>query len=258
MDPATQLSDHRPASDHRWRRTWLLDRRAFIALITCYAGFTALWVLVGVLLTDVFEGNAIVRGDERVSQWFADRRAPRLDDVSTVGSMLADTEVKVAVTTIVVFALFAILRRWKEPLVVAVSLILEAMVFITVTYLVARPRPDVPRLEGSPVDSSFPSGHVAAAVCYAAFGVVVFWHTRAIWIRVFTVLGICLVALAVALARLYAGMHYLSDVIAGVLLGAASVYATVIVIGRAEARHPDHSAMSAGEPAAELEEATWC
>ena len=49
-------------------------------------------------------------------------------------------------------------RRWLEPLVVAVPLIVEAAAFITITFIVRRPRPDVPRLEGSPVDSIVPVG----------------------------------------------------------------------------------------------------
>jgi undecaprenyl-diphosphatase len=101
---------------------------------------------------------------------------------------------------------------------------------------VGRPRPAVPRLDGSPVDSSFPSGHAAAATCYAAMAVVVFWHTRArVWRTVAVVLAV-LVPVIVGVARMYRGMHHLTDVAGGIVLGAATVTITVLVVTRAEAR----------------------
>jgi undecaprenyl-diphosphatase len=117
--------------------------------------------------------------------------------------------------------------------VLIVPLVLEASAFITVTWLVRRPRPDVDRLEGSPVDSSFPSGHTAAATAYAALAVIVFWHTKNRWARV-SVVSLCVAVTAVVgVSRMYRGMHFLSDVMAGVLLGAVSVAISAAILSRA-------------------------
>ncbi len=43
----------------------------------------------------------------------------------------------------------------------------------------------------------------------------------------------------VAVARLYRGMHFLTDVVFGALLGAASVSATVFVLRRAAERRDE-------------------
>lgn len=204
-------------------------------LVGAYVALTALWSAVGWWVKGA-HGTALGRADERIAEWWVDRRTPRLDDLSLAGSLLAETAVKIAVTALVVGVMLWWWRRWREPLVVAVSLVLEAMVFISVTWIVGRPRPDVPRLDGSPVDSSFPSGHAAAAACYAAMAVVVFWHTRRrVW-RAVAVMFAVLVPLAVAVARMYRGMHHLTDVVAGMALGAAAVTITVYVVLRAEAR----------------------
>jgi membrane-associated phospholipid phosphatase len=104
-----------------------------------------------------------------------------------------------------------------------VPLVLEASVLITVTSIVKRPRPHVEQLDGSPLSSSFPSGHVAAAVCYAAVAIVVFWHTRRVWARVLAVAGAIVVPLIVGWARAYRGMHYVSDVVAGIVLGVVTL-----------------------------------
>jgi undecaprenyl-diphosphatase len=189
------------------------------------------------------DNTAIVRTDQRVANWFVPRRTPTLNDWSLVGSYLAETVTKIIVTAIVVVVLLWIVKRWLEPLVVAVSLILEAMVFITVTWIVKRPRPAVEALDTSPVHSSFPSGHTAAAACYAAIAVVVFWHTRKLWIRALAVVVTLAIPIIVGVARMYRGMHYLTDVIAGALLGAASVVVVTLILCRAEdrrRREPDH------------------
>ena len=143
---------------------------------------------------------------------------------------MAETLVKIVVTAVLALVMYAVWRRWVEPLLLALSLILEAAAFITVTWIVGRPRPDVVRLEDSPVGSSFPSGHVAAAAAYSAIAVIVFWHTRSRWARALSVALSIAIPVVVGLSRMYRGMHYLSDVIAGVVLGAVSVAITTKIL----------------------------
>ncbi len=223
-------------SNQRIRDTWLIGKHEAKVLAALYIAFTAVWFVVGWALTSPFKDSWIVRSDQSVAEWFADGRTDGLNSLSYVGSMLSDTLVKIVVTAIIAVAMLMVWRRWLEPLVVVVSLVLEALCFITITTLVGRPRPDVPRLEESPVNSSFPSGHVAAAVAYSAIVVVVFWHTRRRWIRALAVILGVFVPVCVGLARMYRGMHFLSDVVFGALLGGASVLATAVVLRRAAER----------------------
>ena len=175
---------------------------------------------MGWMIVEPLDDSEIVRTDERIANWFVEQRTPALDDWSLFGSLLAETIVKIVVTAIICVVLLWLVKRWLEALVVAVPLILEAMVFITVTWLVDRPRPDVEQVDASPVDSGFPSGHAAAAACYAAIAIVIFWHTRKRWIRALAVVFAAAVPIIVGVARMYRGMHHLTDVVAGVLLGA--------------------------------------
>jgi undecaprenyl-diphosphatase len=183
-----------------------------------------------------------------VAKWFVEKRTSGLNSLSFVGSMLADTVVKVVVTALVAIVMLIRWRRWMEPLMVVVPLVLEATCFITVTTLVDRPRPDVPRLDSSPVGSSFPSGHMAAAVVYSAIVVVVFWHTRNRWIRSTAVVFGVLLPVFVGLARMYRGMHYLTDVTMGALLGGASVVATALVLRTASRRYAQPAEGVIGHP----------
>lgn len=202
-------------------------------LLACYAVLVAVWFTIGKAIVNT---SAIESFDQSVAEWFVERRTDQLDTWSVIGAGLADTVVKIIATAIIAIVLKVVWKRWRDPLMMVVPLVLEASVFITVTYLVARPRPDVERLETSPVDSSFPSGHVAAAAAYGALVIIVFWHTTNRIARA-AVVALCIVIpIAVALARMYGGMHFLSDVVAGAALGVASVAVSWWLIDRAMRR----------------------
>lgn len=238
-DPSAARSPappERAGHDRGLRTTWPLGWWDAGRFVGAWAVLVALFAGIGELVVGSGRDNAIVDTDRRVAEWFVPRRTERLDSLSWLGSMLADTVVKIVVTAVIVGVMLWLWRRWFEPLIVATALILEASAFITITTLVGRPRPDVPRLESSPVNSSFPSGHTAAAAAYFAIVLVVAWRSRRVWLPVvLTVLVVAVVA-AVGGGRMYRGMHFLSDVLAGVVLGAASVALAVLIVTRAQRR----------------------
>jgi membrane-associated phospholipid phosphatase len=221
--------------------TWPIDRRMWAQLAVALVGSVGVFAAVGYLMTDLLAPNPITRFDVEIAERFAANRTPTADDLAHWGALLADTTIKIGVTAVFAMIAFAAWRRWHESVYLAVTLIFEATVFIIVTTIVGRPRPDVVRLEDSPVDSSFPSGHVAAAAVYGAFVVIVFWHTRATWARGLAIVVYLVVVAGVAWARLYDGMHFVSDVVAGVALGVWSLAVCLVVIGR-----PDHDDRTAG------------
>lgn len=214
------------------RATWPLHRHQSIRLLGGWAVLTIVWIGLGALLTGPLAGGAIVAADERVARWMVAERTPTWNRLTAWGSLLGETTTKVAVTALLALVFLRLWHRWFEAVVVAASLVIEAAAFIVVTTVVGRHRPDVARLDGSPVGSSFPSGHTAAAVAYVAIAVVVFWHTRKRWARFGVVLLTTLVPVVVALSRMYRGMHFLSDIIAGVALGGAAVVLTAVVLAR--------------------------
>ncbi len=105
-------------------------------------------------------------------------------------------------------------------------------------HLVDRARPvfDVP--VATALGPSFPSGH--------ALGSAVFWTTTAVLVLPhvrrdrLVLLGAVLVAVLVAASRVFLGVHYLSDVVGGLLLGLgwAAVCTAVFVAERAERGRP--------------------
>ena len=228
--PPVEAAEEQPAPPLR-----AVARPIAVELLAAYILLTACWVGLGFLVTGALAGTAVADADRDVATWLVEHRTPTLDDWSHVGGMLADTLVKIIVTAIIAGIMLLVWRSWREPFIVAAALVLEASVFITTTWIVGRPRPDVERLDSSPVGSSFPSGHVAAAVAYGAIAVVVFERVHNRVVRVVVAVVVVVVPIIVAWARMYRGMHYLTDVVAGVLLGAASVITVVVVVRRADA-----------------------
>lgn len=211
--------------------SWPVDRdqwlRLGVALVAAIGVFTA----IGLVVTDLLAPNFITRVDADVAEQLASMRTPLQDDLAHWGAFLASTPVKIGVTALCAVIALAVWKRWHEPIFLAFTLIFEATAFIIVTFIVARPRPDVVRLEDSPVNSSFPSGHVAAATVYGAFVVIVFWHTTSRWARSIAVGLFVAVVGIVAWSRMYEGMHFLSDVIAGIALGLCSLVVGLRILG---------------------------
>ena len=90
----------------------------------------------------------------------------------------------------------------------------------TIKALVDRDRPDLERLVNG-TGPSFPSGHVmAAAALYGLVPLVVTLYTRNRRIWWATTITSALLIVAIGATRTYLGVHWLSDVVAGFIVGA--------------------------------------
>ncbi len=226
-----RLDDDGPT---KWDGTWPVRKREAGQLLIALACVVGVFSLVGLLYTDWFAPNAITRLDERVAEAAAGNRTALLTDAVPWVAFPADTYTKIALSALICRFFLWRWRRWYEAVYVALPLVFEACAFITTTHIVQRDRPEVERLLDSEVATSFPSGHVAAATVYAAVAVIVIRHTRATWARALAVALAVLIPVGVAWARVYQGMHFLTDVTAGVLLGAVSLTITHHVLKRHE------------------------
>jgi len=120
-----------------------------------------------------------------------------------------------------ILAVLAVTRSRRLFLLAGLSYGVNAALFKALKYAIFRSRPHllneaVLRMDPSlslATDPSFPSGHAAIAFMIAAFFSV--RHPR--WSPIFLAL-----ALMVGLSRVYLGLHYPSDVLAGAAVGLGS------------------------------------
>ncbi|MEO8106621.1 MAG: phosphatase PAP2 family protein [Actinomycetes bacterium] len=189
------------------------------------------WSGLGWLLTDAGSATAGIRSFDRgIAQDAEQSRSAAATSVSTVLSAFGDTLTVIGVA-VVVGTVLLIVRHWTSVLLLTTALIVEVTVFVSVTLLIERDRPDVRQLDVSPPTSSFPSGHTAASTALAlSLLIIIGWHWRSRWARVAAWTVLPLVGVMVALARVYRGMHFPSDVLAGFLLGLAAVAVAFIAV----------------------------
>jgi len=233
-----ETAHRRGHGDDRGRRSSLrrppVDRHGLIVWLTAYVVLTGVAIGVGFLIVDHLGGVRSL--DTRVARWLGEHRTGTWNDLTWVGSGLAEAVVKITATVVLSAVFLWRWRRWTEPALLAGALLLEVIVFVTASFVVDRGRPPISRLDSVPLTSSYPSGHTAAAVTfYGAIAIIVFWHTRNRLARTVAVAAAVLLPPIVAASRMYRGMHHLSDVVAGGILGLLSLLVTYAVVRRGPA-----------------------
>jgi undecaprenyl-diphosphatase len=142
--------------------------------------------------------------------------------------------ISVVGSTAVLFPVFAVVtvallwrRRVRLAIFVLVAIGGDVLLNSAVKALVARARPVLPDPVEHAAGYSFPSGHAqAAAVTYLVLLLLVLPVARGALRAASVVVAVLMVA-AIGFSRLALGVHFLTDVTAGYLLGAAWV--TVLV-----------------------------
>jgi membrane-associated phospholipid phosphatase len=228
LDPSPR--DREATLAERWRNLREGVPSA-LYLLGCAVALLVVLVLVGLFLAKVASHDAVGRADSSVSRWFAAHRSKDLNEVTHYTTDLAETPTIALLALLVVAGAALAWRRWREPLLVAVTVAGEVLLFLTITLLVDRPRPPVKHLDAAPPTSSFPSGHTAAAVAlYGAVAVLASERARSAAVRwLFVAIGV-LVPVVVALSRVYRGMHFPTDVVGGMILGVTWLFVTTRAI----------------------------
>lgn len=143
------------------------------------------------------------------------------DTIATLLDKLDQPPV-VAVILVVVFAVMWLLKGWRTALGIVVVAGAGWVTCLITKYAVHLPRPDlndVPhQLLKEASTLSYPSGHVAFV---AALGAALFLAAARSTSRTLIAVVFGVIAIVVAIARLYTGIHYLTDTVGGVLNGLA-------------------------------------
>ena len=122
--------------------------------------------------------------------------------------------------SLAIAAILLIYGRTRDVLLILGGLSGAMVLTHILKIIIARPRPPIEEMLVSvPSDLSFPSAHTSQASSLALAIILVFTSDLPQkWRGVFIAMMVIL-ALFVGISRVYLGVHYFSDVIAGALLG---------------------------------------
>jgi membrane-associated phospholipid phosphatase len=201
-----------------------------VALLVAGAALTA-WAGDGFLeLAEMVRDRSVVlqETDQRVHDWFITLRGGDATFFFTVMTDVGSPSGVAAIGGVAAIALL-IARRYRWVIYLAVTAGGGSLLNLELKRYFARSRPDVAEMLRLAHGYSFPSGHamgstiVFGALAYLASRTIQNWGGRAAAIALAVVL-----TLSVSLSRVYLGVHWMSDVFAGMTAGGVWVTTTTV------------------------------
>jgi len=201
-------------------------KNGFLLFGALLVAATALFVF-GWLAEEILEGDTL-KFDRFVRAAVHEHATPRFTWLMQGFSFLGSVTVVTALCFMVICS-FIYFRRARMAALLAITMVGMAVLDVVLKLAFHRPRP--PAFFGPPPTSySFPSGHAMGSVCFygvlaailaaRARGKVAKWW---IWTAAVLVIGM------IGYSRIYLGVHYPSDVIAGYCAGAVWVAAVAFL-----------------------------
>lgn len=221
------------ASPTGWR-IWLVgllrhgkDRLAALGLalgLGLGAALLALYVFAA-LADEVMEQDT-VQIDNAVLAALRAHQSPTLDSLAWVCSALGAEGL--AVLALVLAVILGRQRRWGAVAGLVLTVVGAQLLNDVLKDWFQRTRPAPVGALISAQAFSFPSGHAMVAAAFYLFVGYLAWRLlRGRW-RIVCAAGLVLIAFLIGLSRLYLGVHYLTDVVAGYIAGIAWTDAVIV------------------------------
>jgi undecaprenyl-diphosphatase len=206
-------------------------RRVVLTFLVGLSVMIATLTAAGLLITETESLRGVRDWDSAISTNLADSRSTEATDLALLITRAGDTVSILALMSAVTLVL-AVTRKWRAMILVPIAMLAEITTFLAVNHLVGRERPPVDKIGPLPGTYSFPSGHVAATlVCWVGISLLLAAYGFGRSARMVAALG-ALMAVAMAWARVYAGMHYTIDVFFGLVMGLAALALALICTGQ--------------------------
>ncbi len=208
-----------------------------LALLSGFLVLLTTSILLGHFVVDVLvsgSGLGLDGADESFNETLAAHRTGTLTTLSEVGAQLGAAILVAFVCLLAIFC--AVTRRWRLAAFAVFALLAESATYYVTSFVVPRDRPSVPRLEDLEVNTSYPSGHTAAAVAvYAGLVLLLTSRLTSSLPKALAWTGAVLLVTFIALSRLYQGMHHPLDVAGGVLVGIGAILVALFACRVADA-----------------------
>ena len=188
----------------------------------------SLWAFGAIVDEQILEGET--RTDERLAVWLHGRATEPLTDVFRAVTRLGNFITLFAVTLVAVVIFWR--RRERIDAAFVALAALGAQVLSTGMKLgFRRDRPFFPDPLATESTFSFPSGHALVSLAvYGSIALVLARRLSSHTERALLLGAAALLVIAIGFSRLYLGVHFLSDVLAGYAAGAAWLALLYVVL----------------------------
>jgi membrane-associated phospholipid phosphatase len=217
--PVLQQHDgHRGRLRALWRTRMDPGVATGLALTLAVTALVVLTATAGILLLMVRAKTGVARYDLTLAEWGATHATPGSTAVVRRLSLLGGTAGVLAIAAVVGVLEYRRLPKRALPALLGLTVLGQFAVTNIIKAIVERARPDINQLTGF-AGSSFPSGHAAAAA--TLFAVVALLVGRRRSRRARAAIAGCAVGVATMVAgtRVLLGVHWLTDVLAGLAIG---------------------------------------
>ena len=170
-------------------------------------------------LLEQLKENELGHFDDSVSEYVQGFRSSELTSLATGLTDFGDVFGYLTMIVLLSGFFFFRYRNWKFSLQVTTALLLAIIVNLVLKRWINRPRPAGDHLV-EVMTLSFPSGHAMSAMAFYGFLVYLAWrYADRGWLKIALTLLCVSVILGIGISRIYLGVHYPSDIVAGYLGG---------------------------------------
>ncbi|MBD0334981.1 MAG: phosphatase PAP2 family protein [Cyanobacteria bacterium Co-bin13] len=155
---------------------------------------------------------------------------PRLDRVAAIATDFG-TELGVIPATLLLIALALWRQRWRIATYLSLTLVGSSLLNRTLKELWHRARPALWEALKPHLDFSFPSGHAMSSMTFVATLILINWNTP---LRPWMLIYGSLFVVIIGWTRLYLGVHFPSDILAGWMLSIAFAIGMSLIVFREE------------------------
>jgi len=209
----------------------LENNRSLPLLIVLLLGFILIdGIIFAILAEDVADHEILAMMDPVFGQWLISHTTPLGTAIFSAITFLGNYFF-ISLCTVVIGIILILRTDWDQLVFLILAVRGAAFLNLVLKQVFLRPRPDFPQSDLTAFGFSFPSGHTMMALAfYGAVACIVIHYSNKRLIKISVTIGAVITSLLVGFSRLYLGVHYLTDVMAGFAASGAWLAVCILAI----------------------------